>query len=249
MIKKLDKSFGYEQVETRERQRRIRHVFNAVAPRYDLMNDLMSFGIHRLWKRKMVGFLSEYKDAMIVDLAGGTGDIARLLVREPERRVSVCDASEAMIRAGMARRNMKHENLYWLAADGEALPFDDASVDAITIAFGLRNMTNPEAAMRESVRVLKPGGKFICLEFSKPVFWLRPFYDLYSHVIIPRLGAFVAREPMAYQYLIESIRRFPGQEAVRALLQEAGLEKTGYKNLSFGIACIHYGARPAGKSS
>ncbi len=245
MIKELGKSFGYEQVETGERQQRIRHVFNAVAPRYDLMNDLMSFGIHRLWKQKMVSFLGEYKEAMIVDLAGGTGDVARLLLRAPGRRVSVCDASEAMIRAGMARRNMKHEKLSWLAADGEALPFADASVGAITIAFGLRNMTSPEVAMREAVRVLEPGGKFVCLEFSKPVFWLRPFYDLYSHIIIPRLGAFVAREPMAYQYLIESIRRFPGQEAIRALLQKAGLEKVGYKNLSFGIACIHYGFKPA----
>ncbi|HHK74447.1 MAG TPA: bifunctional demethylmenaquinone methyltransferase/2-methoxy-6-polyprenyl-1,4-benzoquinol methylase UbiE [Rhizobiales bacterium] len=244
MSNRLHKSFGFETVETRERQSRIRRVFNAVAPRYDLMNDLMSFGIHRLWKRRMVRFIQAEDGPRVVDLAGGTGDVARLVARESSRRVIVCDASEAMMRAGKPEVSNLPSRLDWLAAEGESLPFEDESIDVVTISFGLRNMTRPEASLRESVRILKPGGRFICLEFSKPVFWLRPFYDFYSFFVIPRLGAFVAREPMAYQYLIESIRRFPGQNAVRTLLEEAGLEKVSYTNLSFGIACIHCGVKP-----
>ncbi len=244
MENKFHKSFGFEEVETLERQSRIRRVFNAVAPRYDLMNDLMSFGIHRLWKRRMVRFVQPEDGPRVVDLAGGTGDVARLLARNTARQVIVCDASEAMMRAGKPATSGPEHRLEWLAAEGEALPLADKSIDVVTIAFGLRNMTRPEASLRECVRVLKPGGRFICLEFSKPVFWLRPFYDLYSFFVIPRLGAFVAREPMAYQYLIESIRRFPGQNAVKALLEDAGLENVGYTNLSLGIACIHSGIKP-----
>ena len=247
MKKELHKSFGFEEVETRERKTRIRRVFNSVAPRYDLMNDLMSFGIHRLWKRRMIRFLKPGDGPRIIDLAGGTGDVARLMARDKARHVTVCDASEAMMRAGKPLNCTHPAPLNWLAADGEALPFTDESIDVITIAFGLRNMTRPEASLRESVRALKPGGRFVCLEFSRPVFWLRPFYDFYSYVVIPRLGAFVAKEPMAYQYLIESIRRFPEQNAVKGLLEDAGLENVSYKNLSFGIACIHSGVKP-GKS-
>jgi len=244
MNDKLHKSFGFEAVETGERQSRIRRVFNAVAPRYDLMNDLMSFGIHRLWKRRMVRFVRPGDGPRVIDLAGGTGDVARLLAGNSSRQVIVCDASEAMMRAGKPDHPQRMPRLDWLAAEGEALPFRDESIDIITIAFGLRNMTRPEASLRECARVLKPGGRFICLEFSRPVFWLRPFYDFYSFFVIPRLGAFVAREPMAYQYLIESIRRFPGQNAVKGLLEDAGLTNVSYNNLSFGIACIHCGVKP-----
>ncbi len=244
MKNEFHKSFGFEDVETFERQTRIRRVFNAVAPRYDLMNDLMSFGIHRLWKRRMIRFLAPGDGRRIVDLAGGTGDVARLMARVKGSHIIVCDASEAMMRAGKPINPSDEPALDWLAAEGEALPLGDESIDIITIAFGLRNMTQPEASLRECVRVLKPGGRFVCLEFSRPVFWLRPFYDFYSYFVIPRLGAFVAKEPMAYQYLIESIRRFPGQNAVKRLLEEAGFENVGYRNLSFGIACIHYGVKP-----
>jgi demethylmenaquinone methyltransferase/2-methoxy-6-polyprenyl-1,4-benzoquinol methylase len=244
MDNKFHRSFGFQEVETRERQSRIRRVFNAVAPRYDLMNDLMSFGIHRLWKRRMVRFIKPDDGLRVVDLAGGTGDVARLMARDVSRQVIVCDASEAMMKAGKTDHSEQALRLGWLAAEGEALPFHDESIDVITIAFGLRNMTWPEASLLECARVLKPGGRFICLEFSKPVFWLRPFYDFYSFFVIPRLGAFVAREPMAYQYLIESIRRFPGQNAVKKLLENAGLVNVSYTNLSLGIACIHCGLKP-----
>lgn len=236
----LDHSFGSMAVSADERRARIRQVFEAVAPRYDLMNDLMSFGIHRLWKRtlarRVMGITGQ-----VVDLAGGTGDVARLLLA-PGRRVTVCDPSLAMMHAGQQRPGSAQ--LQWLVGEAEHLPLADASVDLLTISFGLRNTTHIASALSEIRRVLKPGGHFVCLEFSRPAAWLAPFYDLYSRWVIPRLGAAVAGEPQAYQYLIESIRLFPDQQGFATLMGQADLAEVTWENLSFGIACLHFGVRP-----
>jgi demethylmenaquinone methyltransferase/2-methoxy-6-polyprenyl-1,4-benzoquinol methylase len=236
----IDRSFGKESVSSDERRARIRLVFDAVAPRYDLMNDLMSMGIHRLWKRKLARRVAS-TTGQVLDLAGGTGDVARLLVG-PGRQVTVCDPSLAMMQAGQKRPGSAH--LQWLAGEAEHLPLPDASVDLLTVSFGLRNTTHLAAALREIQRVLKPGGKFVCLEFSRPAAWLAPFYDLYSFWVIPRLGAAVAGEPQAYQYLIESIRLFPDQNGFAALMRQAGFSEVTWENVSFGIACLHFGSRP-----
>jgi demethylmenaquinone methyltransferase/2-methoxy-6-polyprenyl-1,4-benzoquinol methylase len=235
----LDHSFGSESVKPEERQRRIRDLFDRVAPRYDLMNDMMSFGIHRAWKRSFVRDLPA--EGLVVDLAGGTGDVALLAARQPGRQVVVCDPSLEMMRAGRARN--AGAPLAWVSGEGERLPFADGSVAALTVAFGLRNVTRLELALAEAHRVLKPGGHFACLEFSRPWAWFRPFYDAYSFVVIPRLGAWIAGEPDAYQYLVESIRRFPDQESFAGMLRTAGFDKVRYRNVSAGIACIHRATR------
>lgn len=236
----IDQSFGKQAVSSDERRARIRIVFDAVAPRYDLMNDLMSMGIHRLWKRKLARRVADIK-GQVVDLAGGTGDVARLLLNR-DRQVIVCDPSLAMMQVG--RQRPGSDGLQWLAGEAEKLPLPDASVDLLTVSFGLRNATHLALALAEIHRVLKPGGRFVCLEFSKPAAWLAPFYDLYSYFVIPRLGAAVAGEPQAYQYLIESIRRFPDQPGFATLMSQAGLTSVHWENVSFGIACLHFGARP-----
>ncbi len=244
----LKHSFGFQEVDTAERRARIRALFDAVAGRYDLMNDLMSFGIHRLWKRAFARMLRlDGISGLCIDLAGGTGDVARLLAADdPSRRVVVADASLNMMKAGRDA-HAGSPAISWVVAEGEALPLADNSVDAVTIAFGLRNMSDPDAALREVIRVLKPGGRFYCLEFSRPHWWLKPFYDLYSFFVIPRLGAWVAGEPAAYRYLIESIRRFPGQKALENKMRYAGFSDVRWRNLSFGIAAIHH-ARKAGEA-
>ena len=245
----LDQSFGKQAVTAEERRQRIGRIFRAVAPRYDLMNDLMSFGIHRLWKRTMVKRAIAMNPAgkFTVDLAGGTGDVARLLI-DGQRVVVVCDPSVAMMNAGRnAGHNVGHsaaDSLTWLAGETEKLPFADASVDLLTIAFGLRNTTHLHLALAEIKRVLKPGGGFVCLEFSRPAVWLAPFYDLYSFLVIPRLGALVAQAPEAYQYLVESIRRFPDQKDFAVMMQNTGFDQVHWANVSFGIACLHFGTRP-----
>lgn len=236
----IDRSFGNESVSSDERRTRIRLVFDAVAPRYDLMNDLMSMGIHRLWKRKLAHRVTSIK-GQVLDLAGGTGDVARLLVG-PGRHVTVCDPSLAMMQAGQKRPGSAQ--LQWLAGEAEHLPLPDASVDLLTVSFGLRNTTHLATALWEIQRVLKPGGRFVCLEFSRPAAWLAPFYDLYSFWVIPRLGAAVAGEPQAYQYLIESIRLFPDQNGFAALMRQSGFSEVTWENVSFGIACLHFGSRP-----
>ncbi|MCW8916998.1 MAG: bifunctional demethylmenaquinone methyltransferase/2-methoxy-6-polyprenyl-1,4-benzoquinol methylase UbiE [Magnetovibrio sp.] len=214
----------------------IQAMFALVAPRYDLMNDLMSMGIHRLWKRR-VAKLAGPGRGTAVDLAGGTGDIAVLLTANGWQ-TTVCDPSEEMMQMGQRRQSSIHA---WVSGTGEELPFADDSIDLITISFGLRNMTLPDQALNEAVRVLKPGGRFICLEFSKAAPWLRPFYDWYSDNIIPRLGAAVAGRPEAYKYLVNSIRAFPDQETLKTKMLDAGFETASYENLSFGIAAIHIG--------
>ncbi len=239
MTTPLDQTYGRESVTPAERKRRIRDLFDRVASRYDLMNDVMSFGIHRLWKRRFVRGLPP--EGLFIDLAGGTGDVGALLLREPARSVVVCDPSINMMAAGCARGPRP---LRWVGGEAESLPFADGSVQVLTVAFGLRNVTRLADALLEIRRVLAPGGRFLCLEFSRPYAWFRPFYDLYSYLVIPRLGAWIAREPDAYQYLVDSIRNFPSQRPFAAMLDEAGFCDVGYRNLSFGIACIHAGSRP-----
>ena len=234
----LDNSFGNQTVTAAERRQRIGVVFDAIAPRYDLMNDLMSFGIHRIWKRKLAARVAD-AGGVAVDLAGGTGDVARLLV-DGRRKVGVCDPSLPMILAGRSRGSA---GMTWLAGEAENLPLADASVDLLTVAFGLRNATSLQLALAEVLRVLKPGGRFVCLEFSRPATWLAPLYDFYSFQVIPRLGAWVAHEPLAYQYLVESIRRFPDQREFAALMQQAGFAAVHWENVSFGVACLHFGTR------
>ena len=244
---RLSRTFGYQSVEENEREQRIRRVFEAVARRYDLMNDLMSMGIHRLWKRTLVRLAAPRAGQLIVDLAGGTGDVAARLAAA-DRVVAVCDPSVPMMQAGRARG---HRHVQWLAGTGENMPLPVGSVDTITIAFGIRNVTRIEDALAEALRVLKPGGRFLCLDFSTPWAPVRPFYNFFSFAVIPRLGAMVAQAPEAYTYLVESIRRFPDQRSFQALMQQAGFGDVSYRNLSLGIACIHVGTKPApaGKGS
>jgi demethylmenaquinone methyltransferase/2-methoxy-6-polyprenyl-1,4-benzoquinol methylase len=241
MDKKLDHSFGTEEVTPQERQRRIRSLFDQVAPRYDLMNDVMSFGVHRWWKRRFVKALPPA--GLLVDLAGGTGDIAILASRDPGRTVVVCDPSIEMMQAG--QKANRAARVSWVAGQAERMPFADGSVNSLTVAFGLRNVTHLEDALLEARRILKPGGHFACLEFSQPYFWIRPFYDAYSYIMIPRLGAWIAQQPGAYQYLVDSIRRFPPQQVFAQMLNSAGFSDVGFNNLSFGIACIHRARNPA----
>ena len=237
----ISRTFGYQSVAEDERTRRIRRVFESVAPRYDLMNDLMSMGIHRLWKRCLAREATVRPGQVIVDLAGGTGDVANLMSRAGAQ-VMVYDPSLAMMNAGRAE---KLSGVQWLAGTGERIPLAEASVDTVTIAFGIRNVTSLEIAMKEILRVLKPGGRFLCLEFSRPWAPIKPFYDLFSFTVIPRLGAWIARDPEAYTYLVESIRRFPDQEEMRDIMEQAGFAQVRYRNLSFGIACLHIGSKPS----
>ncbi|MET0918026.1 MAG: class I SAM-dependent methyltransferase [Burkholderiales bacterium] len=238
-MKDLSRTIGYQSVGPAERERRIRRVFAAVARRYDLMNDLMSMGIHRLWKRDLARMAAPRAGQTIVDLAGGTGDVAQLMVAG-DRTVLVCDPSVPMMECGR-ERGLAHVS--WLAGTAEGMPLASCSVDTLTIAFGIRNVTDLEAAFAEILRVLKPGGTFLCLEFSRPWAPVRPFYNLFSFAVIQRLGAWVARAPEAYSYLVESIRRFPVQEEFKAMMEHAGFSQVRYRNLSFGIACIHIGRR------
>lgn len=233
----IDHTFGNQQVDSQERENRIRNVFNKVASRYDLMNDAMSFGIHRWWKYKFAKLAKPQANQLIVDLAGGTGDVA-IRMETTDNTVLVIDPSIAMMKEGKKRHNIN-----CIAMTGEQLAFADNSVDMLTIAFGIRNVTHMNKALEEIFRVLKPNGRMLCLEFSKPQWWLKPFYDLYSYHVIPRLGVWIAQQPDAYTYLIESIRRFPDQEEMKDKMKSVGFSEVNYKNQSFGIACIHIGTK------
>jgi demethylmenaquinone methyltransferase/2-methoxy-6-polyprenyl-1,4-benzoquinol methylase len=240
--------FGFRRVTEREKTRLVHGVFDRVAARYDLMNDLMSGGIHRRWKAQLIDQLAPRPGQTLLDLAGGTGDIARRFLARAGTgaRVLVCDINEAMLRAGRDRSidRGQLDDIAWIVGDAEALPLASSSVDAVTISFGLRNVTRIDAALQEARRVLRPGGRFLCLEFSRveaPL--LRRVYDLYSFTVLPQLGHFVARDRDAYQYLVESIRRFPPQEQLAAMMAQAGFEQVRWRNLSGGIAAIHAGWR------
>jgi demethylmenaquinone methyltransferase/2-methoxy-6-polyprenyl-1,4-benzoquinol methylase len=237
----ISRTFGSQEVDPREREAMIRDVFRSVARRYDLMNDLMSMGIHRLWKRSFAWAADPRPGQVIVDLAGGTGDVAHLLAGH-DRTVIVVDPSVEMMIAG---RDSRHHGLKWVAGTAERTPLPDASVDSVTIAFGIRNVTHMPDALREILRVLRPGGRLLCLEFSKVQGPMAMPYELYNRFVIPPLGAMVAGDRRAYRYLIESIRRFPDQEEMKELMEHAGFVDVWYRNFSFGIACMHVGSRPA----
>jgi demethylmenaquinone methyltransferase/2-methoxy-6-polyprenyl-1,4-benzoquinol methylase len=240
--------FGFRRVASEDKAHLVRRVFDSVSQRYDLMNDLMSGGIHRLWKAALIDRLNPRPGQRLVDLAGGTGDIAvRFLDRAgPGGTALVCDINETMIRAGRDRAidGGRLDGIDWVVGDAERLPLASRCADACTIAFGLRNVTRIEAALAEARRVLKPGGRFLCLEFSHVS--LQPLaraYELYSFAVLPRLGALVTGDRDAYQYLVESIRRFPAQDQLARLMQSAGFERVDYRNLTGGIAALHSGWR------
>ena len=248
MAKKATANFGFRRVTPAEHTKLVDEVFDSVAARYDLMNDLMSGGIHRLWKSALIDRLDPQPGQLLLDVAGGTGDIARRFLRRAGAggRAIICDLNESMLRTGRDRDMDLGETgaIARLCGNAEALPVAASSMDAYTIAFGLRNVTRIPAALAEARRVLKPGGRFLCLEFSNveaPL--LKRVYDLYSFNVLPRLGALVAGDRDAYQYLVESIRRFPHREQLCAFMVEAGFEQVGARPLSGGIAAIHSGWR------
>ncbi len=238
--------FGYRKVDPREKAKLVKDVFDSVAPSYDLMNDLMSAGVHRLWKQKFVSQLAPKAGEVILDVAGGTGDIAFLIhQRCPKAKVTLCDLNEAMLRVGRDRAidRGQFKTFRYVVGNAEHVPVKSNSLDAYTISFGLRNVTDIDAALREASRVLKPGGRFFCLEFSRVIRPLRPLYDIYSFAVLPALGKYIARDEASYRYLAESIRQFPPQDELAARMEAAGLSQVRYTNLSGGIAAIHQGIK------
>jgi demethylmenaquinone methyltransferase/2-methoxy-6-polyprenyl-1,4-benzoquinol methylase len=238
--------FGYRQVGRDEKAGMVRAVFDSVAPRYDLMNDLMSLGVHRAWKHVFVTALDPRPRHTLLDLAGGTGDISFGWLRRGGGPTILSDINPSMLRVGSDRAIERGlvGGLMPLVADAEHIPLPDRSVDRVSIAFGLRNCTDKAQVLREARRVLKPGGRFLCLEFSRiQVAVLRPLYDAWSFKVLPRLGRLAANDSDSYVYLAESIRTFPAQTALAAMLTDAGLSRVTVRDLSGGIAAIHAGWR------
>jgi demethylmenaquinone methyltransferase / 2-methoxy-6-polyprenyl-1,4-benzoquinol methylase len=245
-------SFGYRDVPADEKAGMVRDVFASVAPRYDLMNDLMSAGVHRLWKNTLVDVLNPRPGERLLDVAGGTGDIAfrivkRLMEKGGEKPdVTICDINPAMLEVGRDRAVDRGllQGLTWTTGDAEDLPFPDRTFDGYTIAFGLRNVTHIDKALAEARRVLKPGGRFYCLEFSKvtsaPV---ARAYDAYSERALPFFGRLVARDAESYRYLHESIRRFPAQRELGERMRRAGFAQVAWRNLTLGVVALHSGWR------
>ena len=237
--------FGFESVDEQDKARRVRGVFNSVAPKYDLMNDLMSLGLHRAWKAYTVLVANVREGQQVLDIAGGTGDLALAFAPKvgPNGRVVHTDINEAMLREGRNRLLDAGVSLPTLVCDAEHLPFADARFDLVTVAFGLRNMTHKEQALLEMNRVLKPGGKLLVLEFSKVAKPLEKIYDWYSFKVLPRIGKLVANDDASYQYLAESIRMHPDQEALKALMQNTGFGHVDYHKLSGGVVALHVGIK------
>ncbi len=237
--------FGDRMVAEADKAGLVEGVFSSVASRYDVMNDVMSLGIHRVWKDAMMDWLAPRNGQRLLDVAGGTGDIAfRFLRRAPGAEAVVCDMTAAMLEEGQRRAEAAQlaDRLTWVVGDAMALPFEDRSFDIYTISFGIRNVTRIEAALAEAFRVLKPGGRLMVLEFSQlPNDGLQRLYDLYSFNVIPRMGQAIAGDRDSYQYLVESIRRFPDQDRFADMIRAAGFEQVKYRNLSMGIAALHSG--------
>jgi demethylmenaquinone methyltransferase/2-methoxy-6-polyprenyl-1,4-benzoquinol methylase len=236
--------FGFRTVPTGTKKGLVREVFESVAPRYDLMNDLMSLGIHRVWKRILVTTLGPRPSMRLLDLAGGTGDITFAALERGCGHAVLSDINPAMLRIAEERAVERGliGRMELLCADAERLPLPDSGFDAVTIAFGLRNCTDIDAVLREAERVLRPGGRFLCLEFSRvTVAALAPLYDAYSFKVLPFLGRTVAKDEAAYRYLAESIRRFPPQPELANRMKAANLERVTWRDLSGGIAAIHSG--------
>ena len=240
--------FGFSTVAVEEKASMVRGVFNSVAGKYDLMNDLMSMGVHRLWKSAMLDWLNPQPGMTLLDVGGGTGDIAmRFLDRvKGDGEVFVCDINYEMLHVGRDRSVDEGllKGIRWINGNAESLPVPDRSVDAYTIAFCIRNVTHIDQALRDARRVLKPGGRFLCLEFSEVVLpVLDKIYDVYSFGVLPQIGGIVANDKESYQYLAESIRQFPPQEEFAEMIRDAGFEQVSYRNLSGGIAALHTGWR------
>ena len=235
--------FGYQKVPEDEKAQRVAGVFDSVASRYDLMNDLMSAGLHRLWKRFAVAQSLVRPGARVLDVAGGTGDLARLFAERvgAQGEVILTDVNAAMLARGRDRLLDEGRIIPVVRCNGEQLPFPSDRFDCVSVAFGLRNMTRKEAALAEMQRVLRPGGTLIVLEFSRVWRPLAPLYDAYSFRLLPGLGRIVANDASAYRYLAESIRVHPGQEELKAMMERAGLERVEYFNLSAGVVALHRG--------
>lgn len=237
--------FGFESVDEQDKARRVRGVFDSVAPKYDVMNDLMSMGLHRAWKAYTVLVANVREGQQVLDIAGGTGDLSLAFAPKvgASGRVVHTDINEAMLREGRNRLLDAGVSLPTLVCDAEKLPFPDASFDLVTVAFGLRNMTHKEDALREMNRVLKPGGKLLVLEFSRVAKPLEKIYDWYSFKVLPRIGKLVANDDSSYQYLAESIRMHPGQEELKALMRNSGFGHVDYHNMAGGVVALHVGIK------
>lgn len=237
--------FGFKEVDEKDKAGMVKGVFSNVAPKYDIMNDAMSLGVHRLWKDKFIKMLAPEKGSKLLDVAGGTGDIAfRFLNKAQDGFVTVCDINPEMLAEGYKNSIDKNilQGIEWVCGNAEKLPMADSSYDYYTIAFGIRNVTNIDAALKDAYRVLKPGGRFMCLEFSKvenPI--LAGLYDFYSFKVIPNIGQVVAGDRDSYQYLVESIRKFPTQNDFCKIIEKAGFSQVTYTNLSGGAVAIHSG--------
>lgn len=237
--------FGFETVREDEKAGRVQGVFSSVASKYDIMNDVMSVGIHRIWKEAMMDWLAPRAGQKLLDVAGGTGDISfKFLGRAGSGHATVCDITESMLIAGKTRAEAAtmSDSLDWVVGDAMALPFADNTFDVYTISFGIRNVTRPQEALNEAFRVLRPGGRLMVLEFSQlPSPMMQAAYDAYSFNVIPRMGQLIANDRDSYQYLVESIRKFPDQETFLEMVKTAGFENAKYRNLSLGIAALHSG--------
>lgn len=241
--------FGYETVAVEEKQAKVADVFHSVAAKYDLMNDLMSFGVHRLWKRITIDLSGARRGNRILDLAGGTGDLTKKFSKivGPEGQVVLADINSSMLNVGRDRLADQGYvgNIDYVQANAECLPFEDNSFDVITIAFGLRNVTDKDAALRSMARVLKPGGRLLVLEFSKPTNPLMSkLYDMYSFSALPAMGKLVTNDSESYKYLAESIRMHPDQETLRGMMEQAGLVRCSYHNMTSGVVALHRGLKP-----
>jgi demethylmenaquinone methyltransferase / 2-methoxy-6-polyprenyl-1,4-benzoquinol methylase len=243
-------SFGFQEVPVTEKAKKVRGVFDAVAQKYDIMNDLMSAGMHRVWKDGVASRLNARPGEVIIDMAGGTGDLARRFKAMADKamarrggdpvRIIVADINQEMIMAGREQRG--EGNLEWMVCDAESLPMGDNSADAYVISFGIRNVTNIPKALKEAHRVLKTGGRILVLEFSKPTFdVLEKVYDYWSFNAIPKIGEMVTGDGAPYQYLVESIAKFPDQETFKSMLEDAGFKRVSYTNYSGGIVALHQG--------
>jgi demethylmenaquinone methyltransferase/2-methoxy-6-polyprenyl-1,4-benzoquinol methylase len=235
--------FGFETVDETEKAKKVAGVFTSVASKYDIMNDLMSVGLHRIWKRFAVGLANVHEGQRVLDIAGGSGDISRLFLDKVGKsgQVILTDINNAMLRVGRDRLLDEGKATPTAQCDAEHLPFPDNYFDCVSIAFGLRNVTHKDAALREMKRVLKPGGRVIVLEFSKVAKPLEKMYDLYSFKLLPKMGEIIANDSESYRYLAESIRMHPPQEELKQMMIDAGLERVEYFNMTGGVVAVHRG--------